>query len=300
MHSDSNLNSSTPEPTRFLERLQSNKPLIGVELRPPRSDLTRSGAIDSWIDLSHSVRRVVSRDAFLMLTDNTVGQEEEENLQHLTINLTSEVEPWRLVPFLTTKHSLEYCLHYGDRAQLGGLDALTVVGGDVIGAARCVPHSYELRQQLRERAPGMALGGWVNPHHPTDEQIQFVMDPNFEADYYLTQVVSQHELPMVERWLRATDDAGLNIPGAFGVFFYRNGRRDSLKRLSSFLPVPVDEIAAEFESGISPVKHCANAIIALRKLGIKHIYLCNLGAHRAGALFEQILAEIQIQSTGPS
>lgn len=288
-----------PIPNRFLARLRSNKPLVGVELRPPRSDLTRSGAMDSWIDLSHSIRRVVSSDTFLMLTDNTVGQEEEENLQHLTVNLAGEVDPWRVIPFLTTKHSLEYCLLYGDRAQIGGFDALTVVGGDALGAPRCVPHSCELRKHLRERIPDMALGGWVNPHRPVEEQIEFVTDPNFEADYYLTQVVSQHDLGKVERWLRATDDADLDIPGAFGVFFYRNGRRETLEHLSSFFPVPIDAVAAEFESGKSPVEHCARDIIALRKLGARHIYLCNLGAHRAGTLFEQILAEVETKSVGP-
>ena len=75
-----------------------------VELRPPRSGLTRGGAMDMWIDLSHAIRGLAVRDAFLMLTDSAVGEEEEENLQHLTANLANEVEPWRVVPFLTCLH----------------------------------------------------------------------------------------------------------------------------------------------------------------------------------------------------
>ena len=36
----------------------------------------------------------------------------------------------RLVPFLTSKHSLDYCLMYADRASAHGFGALTVLGGD--------------------------------------------------------------------------------------------------------------------------------------------------------------------------
>jgi len=278
--------------SRFLDRLSSETPLVGVELRPPRSDLTRGGTMDTWIDLSHSIRRVVSRDSFLMLTDNAVGQAEEENLQHLTSNIAGEVDPWRVVPFLTTKHPLDYCMRYGDRAQLQGLDALTVVGGDAEGAPRCLPHANELRQRMRERVPEMALGGWVNPHRPAEEQVAFVANPNFEADYYLTQVISHHDLDKAERWIRASEEAGIEIPGAFGVFYYRNGRRETLERLSSFFPIPVDAVAAEFDSGVSPVEHCARSIAALRDIGAHHVYVCNLGAHQAGPLFERILTEV--------
>ncbi|MCG8470010.1 MAG: hypothetical protein MJB57_17680 [Gemmatimonadetes bacterium] len=275
--------------SRFLDRLRSETPSVGVELRPPRADLARGSAMDTWIDLSHSIRRVVARDAFLMLTDNAVGQREEENLQHLTTNVVGEVDPWRVIPFLTTKHPLDYCLRYGDRARLRGLDALTVVGGDPGGAPRCVPHAYELRRLLRERVPDMALGGWVNPHRPTDEQIRFVSDDGFEADYYLTQVISHHDIGRAEAWLRALDDAGIDLPGAFGIFYYRNGRREALERLSRFFPVPVDAVARAFESGVDPIEHCGRTIRALRDVGARHVYVCNLGAAGAGSSFPRIM-----------
>lgn len=248
--------------------------------------------MDTWIDLSHSIRRVVARDAFLMLTDNAVGQAEEENLQHLTSNIAGEVDPWRVVPFLTTKHPLEYCLRYGDRARMQGLEALTVVGGDAEGAERCVPHANALRAPLRARVPGMALGGWVNLHRPAEEQVGFVASPDFEADYYLTQIISHHDVDKVTGWLRATEDAGVEIPGAFGVFYYRNGRREALQRLSAFFPVPIDEVAEAFAAGTTPVEHCARTILQLREIGARHVYVCNLGANQAGPLFERILAEV--------
>lgn len=291
--------SPEPDSSRFVQRLRGEEPTMTVELRPPRSGLTRGGAMDMWIDLSHAIRGVAARDAFLMLTDSAVGEEEEENLQHLTANLATEVEPWRVVPFLTCLHPLDYCLRYGDRARARGVESLTVTGGDrVRGADRCVPHGYMLRRQLRERAKGLSLGGWVNLHRPVAEQIGFATDPGFEADYYLTQVVSHHDLPRVERWLAGAEREDLEIPGSFGVFYYRNGRRTVLERLSRFFPVPVEAVASAFEAGVTPERHCAETIVALRRQGAAHVYLCNLAPQRAATQFDRIMAEVAALEAG--
>lgn len=289
------MNDPTPaaDTGRFLARLRSGERTVAVELRPPRSGLTRGGAMDTWIDLSHAIRGLVSRDAFLMLTDSAIGQEEEENLQHLTANLAGEVDAWRVIPFLTCKHPLDYCLRYGDRARAHGVESLTVVGGDAeAGAERCVPHAYLLRDRLRSRIPSLTLGGWVNLHRPTAEQLAFAMDEAYEADFYLTQVVSHHDLPKIDRWLSAAAEAGFDLPGAFGVFYYRNGRREVLERLSRFFPVPVDSVAEAFESGVSAERHCAETIRALRALGVTNLYLCNLGARHAAAHYDRIMDEV--------
>ncbi len=270
-----------------------------VELRPPRSGLTRGGAMDMWIDLSHAIRGLAARDAFLMLTDSAVGEEEEENLQHLTANLANEVDPWRVVPFLTCLHPLDYCLRYVDRARARGVESVTVTGGDrVRGARRCVPHGYQLRQRFRERARDLTLGGWVNLHRPITEQIGFATDPEYEADYYLTQVVSHHDLARAERWLESAHQEGLAIPGSFGVFYYRNGRRSVLERLSRFFPVPVGGVAAAFASGVTAERHCAETIVALRRLGLAHVYLCNLAPHHAATQFDRIMTEVAALEAG--
>lgn len=283
----------------FVEALASPEPTLAVELRPPRSGLTRSGAMDTWIDLSHSIRGLAARRAFLLLTDSAVGQEEEENLQHLAANLAGEIEPARVVPFLTCKHPLEYCLVYAERARARGLESLTIVGGDSsAGPPRCVPHAYLLRNRLRARVPDLSLGGWVNPHRDPDEQVGYLTDPEFSADYYLTQVVSHHDLPVVERWLAACEREGVTLPRAFGVFFYRNGRRDTLERLSSFFPVPVDGVAAEFETGVTAEEHCARSVLALRRLGVGNVYLCNLGARRAALRYGRIIEAVERGAAG--
>ena len=217
---------------RLLDRLREERPLAAVELRPPRADLTRGDSIETWIDLFHAFRRLAARETFLFVTDNAVGEAEEENLRHLTANLAGQVDPATIVPFLTCKHTLEYCLLYASRASASGIEALTVVGGDETGGVpRCVPHAFELRGLLRERLPHLALGGWANLNRDQAIQVDYLLDERFEADYYLTQIVSHHEAGCVESWLRETDRRGLGMPGIFGVFFYRSARPAMLERL---------------------------------------------------------------------
>ena len=86
-----------------------------VELRPPKTGLSPADSMDAWIDMHHAVRRLSSEDRFVFVTDNAVGTEEEENLAHLVANLGDAAHPTHVVPFLTLKHSLEYCLVYAER-----------------------------------------------------------------------------------------------------------------------------------------------------------------------------------------
>ena len=74
---------STPQPANaVLERLREDTPLYAVELRPPKSDLSAAQSMDTWIDMYHSVRRLARGDTLIFLTDNAVGEAEEENLRH--------------------------------------------------------------------------------------------------------------------------------------------------------------------------------------------------------------------------
>jgi len=267
---------SLEAPGAFLERLRSGRPLISVELRPPRADTTRKRSIDSWIDLHHAVRRIVRRDTFVLLTDDAVGLKEEENLEHLRNNLAQAVDPARLVPFLTCKHPLDYCLMHADRALSNGHQALVVLGGDRTGPPRCVGHAYELREKIRARVPELALGGWANPHRDAKQQVDFLEDSGFTGEFFLTQVVSHHDLPAVEAFLEELRARELPVVPLFGVFYYRSAKRKTLERLSNYLPIPVEGIAADFEAGLSAVEVCAKTIKSLRDLGVDQVYLSNL------------------------
>src|ERR687891_1193036 len=100
----------------LLESLRSGKPVIAAELRPPRAELEASASMDAWIDTYHAVRSLTRDGTFVFLTDSAVGLKEEDNLRHLVINLGTDVPRSHVVPFLTCKHTAEYCLAYADRA----------------------------------------------------------------------------------------------------------------------------------------------------------------------------------------
>ena len=278
----------------FLERLRSPGPLIAVELRPPRSGLTPGGAMDVWIDLGHAARSLIRHDTFVLLTDGAVGDPEEENLRHLAANLAGEQEARRLVPFLTCRHSLEYCRLFAERARRHAVEALTVVGGDVSdGASRCVPHAYLLRQKIRDRVPGLALGGWVNLHRNPVIQADYLADVGCSADYILTQVVSHHDARKIDAWLEETGRRDLDLPTAYGVFYYRNGRRATLESLARYFTVPVEKIEREFEEGANPAEVCAQSILALNRAGIENVYICNLGSRNAAQRLELVTEALE-------
>lgn len=284
--------STTPTPghTVVVRRLREDRPLIAVELRPPRSGTSYTASVDAWIDMYHSIRRLARQDTLIFLTDNAVGQAEEENLVHLTTNLAGELAPARIVPFLTAKHSLDYARLYAARAASHGFEALTVVGGDQTGGPpRCLPHAYLLRRWIRERVPSLDLGGWVNPLRDPDQQVDFLLDPEFGGEFYLTQVVSHHSIGRVERFVSEARRREVSYPGVFGVFLYRSANPRTLRELGGFFPVPAEGITRDFEEGLSPEEICARSIRALREVGVDKVYLSNLGFERPEARHRRIV-----------
>ena len=280
-------------PNPLIDRLRESRPLVAAELRPPRSDIPRAASMDTWIDMYHSIRKLARSDTVVFLTDNAVGQAEEENLQHLTTNLADEVNPSLVVPFLTCKHTLDYCLMYATRAASHGIEALAVLGGDrSVGPPRCLPHAYELRNTVRRRIPALTLGGWANPHRNASEQVDFLTREDCAAEFYLTQIVSHHSIESVERFQAETERQNLSMPGLFGVFYYRSANAQTLQRLGEFFPVPAVEIAREFEAGLSAEQICARSIRALRQIGAKNVYVSNLGFRKVDQRYRRIVAAL--------
>jgi 5,10-methylenetetrahydrofolate reductase len=277
----------------LLTALRSGSSVFGAELRPPRAELATKEGMDAWIDTYHAVRRLTRQGTFVFLTDSAVGAEEEDNLRHLVTNLGTDVPRERVVPFVTTKHSLQYCLSYADRARQNGFSTLVVLGGDKsVGAPRCVEHAWQLRQMLLERDQAIALGGWANPHADAEQQVDYLTTKNFHAEFFLTQVVSHHAAAAVARFIDATRRRSLALPGIFGVFFYRSANRRTLEGLRSFLPVPIEELTREFAAGATAEEVCARSIRALLNAGAQHFYISNLPVNRAQSVLSAILEKI--------
>lgn len=261
----------------FVGSLRRAGALRSVELRPPPAGLPRDRSVDAWIDLNRAVRTLLEEGRYVLFTDDAVGSREEESLQHLTANLGSQADLSHIVPFLTCKHTLDYCLLFARRAASHGIPALTVTGGDAaVGPPRCVPRSRDLRARIKERLPDLALGAWVNPYRSAEEQVELLQDPEHHADYFLTQIVSHHDLGPVDAFLEEAARRGLEVPGMFGVFYYRSARRDTLTRLGRFIPVPVEALVDEFASGAGPEEVCVRTLSALAERGVEKAYISNL------------------------
>lgn len=275
----------------LLRALRAGRHVVSVELRPPRAELDAAAGMDAWIDTYHAVSGFVRDERFVFLTDSAVGAREENNLRHLVINLGADVPRDYVVPFLTTKHSMNFCLSYAERAWQEGFRSLVVLGGDrTIGPPRCVAHAWQLRQAIRRHVPDLSLGGWSNPHADPATQAGYLQDADFGGEFFLTQVVSHHDRPKVERFLEELGRRQVDRPGVFGIFYYRSANPKTLEVLTQFLPVPVEGLMREFAAGESPDTICARTIRELRQAGVRHFYVSNLPLGRARQTLARILA----------
>jgi 5,10-methylenetetrahydrofolate reductase len=277
----------------LLESLRSGN-VIAAELRPPRAELEMAASIDAWIDTYHAVKSLTRDGTFVFLTDSAVGLKEEDNLRHLVTNLGSDVPRSRVVPFLTCKHPMEFCLAYAERAHQHGFESLVVLGGDQsVGPPRCVEHAWQLREAIAQRREGLSLGGWANPHADPAGQVGHLLDAHVNAEFYLTQIVSHHSRGHVEKFLSEAERRGLTMPGLFGVFYYRSANARTLAALAEFLPVPAEALTREFGDGASADEVCARSIQALAEAGARHFYVSNLPLARAANTLHRVMTLVQ-------
>jgi hypothetical protein len=271
----------------------SDRFLINVEMCPPRTDLPLEQSVEAWIDSNRLMRKTASLGRFVFMTDGAIGRREEPNLRHVTINLGPDADRSRIIPILTTKHSLEYCLEFAKRSYLLGFTSLVVLGGDQSdGTPRCVEHAYQLRRLIRESVPGITLGGWASPHGGR-RQVEFILDPEYSADFYMAQIVSHYHLPAIDEFLNEALRLVVKIPGIFGVFYYRSASSKTLDLLSQFFPVPSAELKRDFAAQIPPEDVCAHSIRALVQRGVKNIYISNLPMATATAKLARIESRVE-------
>jgi 5,10-methylenetetrahydrofolate reductase len=239
-------------------------------------DLPMEQSVEAWIDSNHLMRKITAQRRFVFMTDGAIGRREEPNLRHVTINLGSEADRSRIIPILTTKHSLEYCLEFAERSYALGFRSLVVLGGDKTDRVpRCVEHAYELRHLIRQKVPGLTLGGWASPHGGL-RQVEYIVDPDYSADFFLAQVSSHYQTAGLDEFLDAMAKHKVKIPAVFGVFFYRSANAKTCAMLSQYFPVPSEELRKDLAAEIKPEEICARSVHALLQRGVKNIYISNL------------------------
>ena len=182
---------------------------------------------------------------------------------------------------------MDYCLAYADRAQQHGFEALVVLGGDKnVGPPRCVEHAWQLREEIRPARAGPGARRLGESARRSQPQVGHLLDARVNAEFYLTQIVSHHSRGRSRRFLAEAERRGLTMPGMFGVFYYRSANPRTLAALSSFLPVPVEELTREFGEGATADEVCARSIRALTDAGVRHFYISNLPLGRAAATLQ--------------
>src|SRR5437870_2779819 len=220
--------------------------LLNVEMCPPRMDLPLEQSMEAWIDSNQLMRKITSLGRFVFMTDGAIGRREEPNLRHVTVNLGPEADRSRIIPILTTKHSLEYCLEFAKRSYTLGFTSLVVLGGDKSDdTPRCVEHAYQLRRLIRQSVPGITVGGWASPHGGR-RQVEFILEPEYWADFYTAQIVSHYQTRAIAEFLNGVARMGVKIPGIFGVFYYRSASTNTLDMLSRFFPLPIADLKRDF------------------------------------------------------
>jgi 5,10-methylenetetrahydrofolate reductase len=256
-------------------------------------DLPLEESVDAWIDSNRLMRRITSLGRFVFMTDGALGRREEPNLRHVTINLGPETDRSHIVPILTTKHPLNYCLEFAHRSYTLGFTSLVVLGGDKSDhAPRCVEHAYELRKLIKQNVPGITLGGWASPHGGK-RQVEFMLHPDYSADFYLAQIVSHYQTAAIDEFVNETRQRGVKIPGIFGVFYYRTANPKTFNMLSNFLPVPSEELKRDFAAHVHPEEICARSVHALLQCGAHNVYISNLPMPTATQTFSRIESRVE-------
>ena len=190
----------------YLSLLKSESTsVVAVELRPPRAELEAAEGMDAWIDTYHAIRSLTRQDVRVMVTDSAVGAQEENNLRHLVANLGDTVGRHQVIPFLTTKHSLEFCLAYADQAVHNGFPSLVVLGGDKHVGRAAIARARVAAAQADSRAPSRRSSSAAGriPSRIRCGRSSSCCSRTRHADFYLTQIVSHHQADRVGAFLDA-------------------------------------------------------------------------------------------------
>ena len=205
-----------PLMSRPSHRSPLRRPVFAAELRPPRAELATREGMDAWIDTYHAVRRLTRRGTFVFLTDSAVGAQEEDNLRHLVTNLGRDVprERDRAVPDRRSTRSTTACRTPSARGRTGfprwSCSAATRrVGHPAVRRARLA--AARAAPRARSRARARRLG--QSARRCRSARSTFLTDGNFNAEFYLTQVVSHHDAGACRAFLEVTRRRGADAAG---------------------------------------------------------------------------------------
>ena len=190
-----------------------------------------------------------ARRHFVFLTDSAVGSKEEDNLRHLVINLGSDVPRSKVVPFLTCKHTMDYCLAYADRAQQHGFSHSSSSAATRTSGIR---DAWSMRGSCVRPSGAISLAAPRRLGESACRRVTQVESPAGRprtAEFYLTQIVSHHSRPEVEALLERSGAPRPDDSRHVRRVLLSVGEPEDTQALRGFLPVPAEELTAEFGDG---------------------------------------------------
>ena len=170
-----------------------------------------------------------------------------------------------------------------------------MVGGRSVrpGRPAAFPHAYQLRRWIRERMPSLDLGGWVNPLRDPAQQVDFLLDPGFEAEFYLTQIVSHHHLEQVEALPRRGPPARRALSGRVRRLHLSERQPEDAGAAGQVLPGAGGGDHSRLRGrAIAGGDLRPHACAALREIGVEKVYVSNLGFERPDTRLPQACSSL--------
>ena len=164
--------------------------------RAPSSDPLEG--MDAWIDTYHAIRALDAPGRRRSSSPTAPSARRKRTTCGTSSRTSGATLPRdRVVPFLTSKHSLDFCLSLcraGVAARVSRRSSCSAATRRV-GRPRCVEHAWELRQRdpRARAAPRRSAAGRIRTPMPA-QQVDFLLDDSFTAEFYLTQVVSHLDM----------------------------------------------------------------------------------------------------------
>ena len=187
-----------------------------------------------------------------------------------------------IVPFLTSKHSIEYCLMHASRAASHGFEALTVLGGDhTAGPPRCVPHARELRALIRQRVPRPRPRRLGQPSSAGNEQVDYLLDDDSKPSSISPRSCLTTASVRWSGFSRRPAGGVCRIQGSSGCFFTGAPLPATLAQAGRLLPGAGRRTDPRIRS-----RHDARGDLrqlgprCLSEVGADKVYLSNLGVHQ--------------------
>jgi methylenetetrahydrofolate reductase (NADPH) len=272
---------------KIVEILRSGRPSVSFEVFPPKRDAPLEPVKDA-------VRRLASeRPAFMSVTYGAAGGTSSANTGAIAEFVERECGVTALAHLTCVNATREGIEREAERLASAGVENVLALRGDLPQDASEPPpghfaHAVELVRWLKERHPGLCLGGACYPEghpesaHLADDIAHIKEKTDAGVDFLTTQMFFDNNV--LYAYLAKLRYAGVSVPVVAGVMPVTNSRQITrICKLSGTLLPPRfraivdrfgDDPASMLEAGVA---HATGQIVDLFANGVDnvHVYTMN-------------------------